>query len=445
VQQKTYLGQPVGTSWINLDTQGNTILHVSRGDSAIFNTALNSIVSVGGNLTIRASETEDINSQWFGMSIEFVDVVEVGDSWFWCKQIIVRHNTTYDPDLVNDLDPGDNIVVSVEEYDVYQELQTNPNVFNENNAIYISRAIAYENCEYNKVVSSVANDARYKELSLANIKQRLVRQSLDVVNTETKLSLDILDTKDFRVAIRHVSNDNGLQQLTNSYTYPMTRIKGRYVPKFKILSSYYDTQDFENVYVSNIKSSTKWKRNVTIAQQQLSVSTVAYENARHIATNSTDAYDYVSAISNGITFVEKLPWIALPAEFRDIRSLVFNSDEKIIVTATVANNSIVDITDILFDKLYVWLQFSSRLTDEVRLKLTRLYVDVANDTLDGFNVDRLIMREFIAETFLKIYRIEKIVTADDKIVQFNLTDTAIEIENEFIIEDSIEVQIHFTR
>lgn len=445
---KNYLGNPVTTNWFYELPSTEKIIFVSKGDTSIFSTNLNELLTVGQNFTIKFTSSDDINTQWFGMTIEFVDIVEVQADYFWCKSIIVRHNDTIDPEGENDLDVEDNIVQNTYEYDVLLEFLANSNIFNENNAIYISRAVAYENCFYNKIVSSIANNSRYKELSLANVKNRLNANPVKFYDEDAWLQMSIANPVEFRTIVKLYSNEQDtISELTNAYTYPMSRYAGLYVPQFKQLTSKYDTLDFSNLFPANQRSQIFHKM-YTSSTPMDNVYKLKHETytKEDFACNDNKVYSYVTSSLNNVIVQRYMDWIVSPAEFKGIKSLVFNSDELVTVTVDVTVNTIsIDFVDLLKSRALQWIRLSELLNEQDKLALAQLYAITNELTLSNVDVERLILTDFIQNVFLKIYRIASIKTTDGKIVQFNITDTAIELVKEFDFSEQEQLTIQFTR
>lgn len=445
--QKLYLNQPTGTSWFYTIPDSDTILYVHRGNTTIFSTSLSELLTVGQDFTIKFTTDDNVNSQWFGMTITFEEIVEVQPDFFWCKRIIVRHNDTIDPDTENDLDPGDNIVQNIYEYDVYAEYQANSNIFNDNNAIYISRAIAEENCFYQKILTSIANNSRYKELSLANVKNRLSSSPVKIWDADNAwISVTIQDPVEFRSVIQMQSIDNERRQLSNSYTYPMSRYAGQYVPQFRLLTSQYDTEDFHNLYPAKERQQLFHKM-YTSNTSLASISELRHQTyvTKDFTSNDTSTWSYVTTSLRNEIVQESMSWIVCPLEFRGRKSLVFNSDEKLYVETLVsATTTSIDLVQLFKARALSWLKVAERLSDDDRLKIARLYANVTSLTIDAVNVEDIIVNEFLRNVLLKVYRIEKILTSDNRIVQFNITDTSIELVKEFELSDET-LTITFTR
>ena len=452
--QKYYLGQPVTTNWYHTTTDGD-ILHVGRGDSSIFNVNFNDILLVGDSLEIHYDDStnvisnivQDPNSPFYGMNIRFEDIVEVTQHYFWCRRILISSNTTYDPDGVDDTNISDNIVnlptpISI---NVYAEFILNSHIFYENNIIYMSKSIARFNCIYNKIVNTSANNARYKEISLANIKIALSYAPLAIENSNNQfLSVFITDPTEFSILVKYTATDSALVQLPTQYIYPMSRYSTQYVPATKVLSKYYDSGAYKNVYPANRSWSNEYKAYVsrTVTSQQLGSVTEAYSDIPHTISDSS-LYEYIRSTVNGQISTVQLPWIANPAEYRNITSLVFNSDEKIVVTTVLSQQ--LDMLELLRSRISDWIQLNDYITDSTRLQLAFLEYDVSEQTQNNINIDDAIMTAFLTNTFLRIYRIESIVTNTGQIVQFNMTNTIINAVIESDTQLGSEVTITYTR
>lgn len=439
--QKTYLGQNVTNQWWYNSPEG-TILHVSRGDASVFNVPFDELLVVGDDFTIKYTSSDDIvNSPFFGMTIEFQEIVEVSKTHFWCKRIILNTNLTYDPDGIDDLDISDNIVDTVQQFDVYPLFLANPMLFSTNNTVYISRAIAFENCIYNKIVSATANNARYREISLANIKNFMLTNSISVNGNQSELKTNILSSAEIDLIISKESKEHTIVKLLNSYVFPAVRQNGKYQPVLKTMLRFNNSEDFNNVYPGQMKFPNEYKLNVSKNVNQSEYKIEKYIDQLPDAKSKT-FYSYISAITGTNIVRRSLPWITSANEHRRFSSLVFNSQEKIVQSIQVTDQLNVDLVQLMRNSVLTWLKFNpSTLTSTEKINLLKLYFEVLPETVQNFDIEEIIVRNFIIAVFLKIYRIERIVTSTGTIVQFN-------IDNEFIqfIEPTTGLlTIQFTR
>lgn len=425
--QKLYLNQPVTTNWFHNSSLG-PILWVGRGSSSIFNVSLNDIISVGDDFEIYYTSSDDDTSPFYGMYITFEEIVEVTATHFWCKRIIVKSTITSDPEVVHDLDISDNVVDEVQIFNVYNEWVANNNVFNVNNTIYISRAIAYENCIYTKVVSASVNNARYKEISLANIKNFMFANPLQV-NDDSHLKAMILEPAEAEIIIRLFSKNKKIQLLPNSYFFPIRRYNGTYKPQLHVLSNAKDSDEFKRIYASKLLSTFEYKLNIS-KNVKNEENRISRWESTSLHTHSNNFYSYISA-NTGNTIVERtLPWCSNAKEHRSYASIVFNSQERISIQSEY-NDTIV-IWSLLRENSLQWLsKVINTMTAEQQLNLSKLYLDTVEETLQNYDYRDIAIRNFVQNTFLSIYHIETIKDANGNIVQFNINNGIITIVESF--------------
>lgn len=424
--QKTYLNQPTGQNWWH-QTQNETLLWVGRGDLTIFNVALNDLITVGGDFEISYTSSEDTNSPLFGMTIRFVNIAEVSATHFWCRDIIVTTTHTYDPDGLDDDNINDNIVDEVNVFNVWDEYNANSNVFNEINELYISRAIAWTNCYYTKVVSALANNARYKEISLSNIKTFMINNAIKLDDSTNYIKGVVIPPSEAQCIIRLYAENGQMSLLSTPYMFPIKRYNGTYTVELRLLSQPKGYNAIDRLWASKFAESYQYKLNISknVAIQSQRVERYATFEP---TTDKQNFYSYVAAITGDEIVRRELPWICNPAEFRGISSIVFNSGEEFEMTHTVDNVNQINLISLLRPLCGQMLPNTliDSLTETQQLNLQKLYHDVVQDTLQNYDYRHRIIDNFITNTFLSIYRVEQIVDSSGNIVQFNYTSNTIE-------------------
>jgi hypothetical protein len=413
---KTYLGKQVTNKW-HYTTNNTDILWVGRGNSARFNISFLDLLNVGEDFEINYTLSEDSNSPFFGMIIRFEEIVEVAKDHFWCKRIIIKSNLTEDPDGVDDLDIGDNIVQEIKTYNVYEEFAANSNIFNDNNTIYISRAIAFENCIYDKIISPNANNARYKEISLSNIHNYLLNNAVRINGQDNWIKTTVLPPQDIQVLVKLWSKNGILTKLMNPYQFPMVRYSGKYKPMSKNIFLAKDLGDWKRIFPTDLANINEYKLNVSKNVNTPEHRVELYKDFIP-CVELEDFYSYISAITGNNVARKLLPWIVYPKEHRHLCSLVFNSVEKISVSTNVS--PVISVLDIMKDKVENWLNLKNiQLSDQVKIDFLRLFYEVTPETVSNFDINKLIVRHFIEGVFTQIYRVETIKTDLGQIIEFN--------------------------
>lgn len=439
--QKTYLGKPVTKSWSYSSNNGN-IMWVGRGNSARFNVSFSDLLNVGDDFEINYTLSSDTNSPFFGMIIRFEEIVEVDKDHFWCSRIIIKSNLTEDPDGVDDLDIADNIVNEIKTYNVYDEYVANNNIFNDNNTIYISRAIAFENCIYDKILSPNANNARYKEISLSNIHNFLLTNAVEINQADQWIKTTILPPQDIQVLIKLWTQNGSLKKLLNPYQMSMVRYSGKYKPLAKNIFKAKDVDELKRIFPTDFSHVNEYKLNVS---KNVSTPEFRVESFQDFipTRERINFYSYVSAITGNNVARKELPWIVYPNEYRHFNSLVFNSVEELSVTTSISKK--INLIDVMKSKVSKWLNLNSDdLSDQIKIDFLRLYYEATPETVKNFDIDRLIVTHFMEGVFTKIYRIKDIKTNTGQIVQYNNSESN-EIELLTLPSDANNVTITFTR
>lgn len=424
---KTYLGLSTNsTNWFHTTNNNETILYVKRGNAGIFNTNFGDILQLGGNLTVSYTSSEDINSPWYGMEIDFEEIVEIGVNHFWCKRIIIKSNINVD---VNDDDGfgfeniDENVVTQIRVQNVYNEYSNNNNIFNEDNQLYISKAIAYELCSYNKIITKKANNARYSELCLSNIKMYFKGNRITSNKGDLRVYIDDMDSSDINVL--NMSNNNQIERLDKVYSYRIYRQHLKYKPNTKVIQEYYDFGDIKKIVPCETINPNEYVKIVSKVDNEYL--DILMSKKRKQQLNLTKFYDYIKASTNGITTIE-LPWMVAPNEVRTpLVSYVMNTSEKIVVTT---ENSDILLSDLLMDYIMLIVNLKSIQKSDL-VNYLNIWNNTTLDTLDNYNVYNLIVQDFISNFFSKIYKVESIVDEDGKMVQFATLNDRIIIDSQY--------------
>jgi len=414
---KVYLGGVVTQDWYYNSNIGN-IIYVARGDRSRFSTLFTDLFRIGDDFTINYTMSTDDNNPFYGMTITFQDMVEVTDDYFWCKHIVVKSNLSIDPDGVNDLNIADNVVQSVTEQNVLTEFLQNPLLFTQNNTIYISRAIAYENAIYDKIVNARANNARYKELSLANFRNYISNTAIARRGGDGNfLKFNILPPTEMQILVKLQAESGQLGLLQNPYWFPISRHSGQFKPITKLILKAKDSEQFSSVFPTELIDTASYRLNISKNVTGDRFRTEKY-NEFIPSTTRQDHWSYISAITGQLISRKSLPWLVYPSEHKGFASLVFNSQEVITVTSAV--QTVISLDVLLKSRVYSWLSLNTlALTQNQKFDLLNLYYDVTPETVDNYDTNSLIVRGFLESTFGKVYRIDSISTNTGVIVQFN--------------------------
>lgn len=442
---KTYLGNVVTNDWI-YQTGGQTLLHVSRGDLSIFNTPLNEIMTVGQDFTIDFTEiSEDTANPGYGMQITFANIQEVSSNHFWCTQILVKTIDTHDPDGTDDLDINDNIVDSVVVHDVYQLYLADPQLFWHQNIPYISRAIALENCTYKKVVNAISNNARYRELSAANILTLMKSTDVALVNNQgasSYLRVGVVEPTKTQIIVS-MYNDNGvLKRLDNKYLFPIVRYDGKFMPATIVLNEFDSDDRFERIFATDFVASNRYKLNISRLNSNLHrVDNYKESLIRDVKREDFFEY-YANSTANAEVSKVALPWISNPIEWRSFTSIVLNTAEEL-QYAVIANET-NDLKELLYEHVKQYCPISDfALTSDLKEKMLKLKYDASQLTTPNYNVEREIVGNFVSSTFIKLYELQSVQLQDDTFVNFIVDDSILTILDS--IEPGTKLKLNFKR
>ena len=454
---KRYLGNLIPhNNWWHTTSQNETILYVQRGNSGIFNTPLNEILTVGNNFSIDYTSSENQNSPWYGMVIDFIGIVEAGANHFWCKQIIVRSNLNDD---INGDDDNwhidENVVKEIINIDIYQAYLQNNMLFYQNNTAYISKAIAFELCFYDKVITQKANNARYKELCLSNFKQYLKSNVLSEGQTSTRVYVEDMKIANISVMIKsevsnQITSTQADLQSRASYTYPVPIIEKLaqpysyviyrqnllYKPLTSIIQEYYGIDGIESVYPRETNYISMYNKIVSKVDNEFL--DVLFAKQYESIINLQTFYDYVKAFNNEALYVS-LPWACSPQEIRTpLISYVMNTSEKIETTSYDGDMNLVKLFKSYILKIVNVPTLLSNLELNNYMNIT---TNSTINTLVNYDAIDIILSNFIQNSFMKIYRVESIVDNNGKMLQFVLFNGSILIDDNY----QLPLKIKLTR
>ena len=397
LEDKTYLGSNVGKNWLYNSPQG-LIACVKRGNSTIFDTSFIDILQIGGSLSIFYTLSRDWQfSPLFGMEITFEDIVAIDDDYFWCRKIYVYANKTQD--ILNDDYRGfdnidDNVVTNFYRFDIIDMYTRNPEVFRNNNFAYISKAIAYELCSYDKRSSIAANIARYKDISLSSISKHFVNKNVSSFdeNHPNEVDIDVIDMMYANIVISKKEQNNQLET-TKSYTYTIGRQNLEYKPRIR------EILKFAGPFANTIVDYSKWKKQLTknhIPEQ------LTYAKYRQDLSLST----MYSSVTNSDNNIENIHWLCGPNEFRTpISSIVFNSSEYVTIRF---NYNAENTTLYTILRQYLLSIIPEEISIADLIKFINIKENCTEETLHNYDPYRLIYENFILNVFMNIYTVETI-------------------------------------
>lgn len=445
---KTFLNAAVNrNSWYHTQ-DGINYVYVKRGDLSRFSSSFSDVISVGEDLTIFMSSTDETTDPNFGIEIIFRNIQEVADDFFWCLDITIRSVETAE---TNDpKDPSDNDVVRVLEFNVLEEfLKPDKGLLNQplyKNLYYISRSVAYENAKFQKIVRATSNVARYRELSTANIAKHLNDNTITVVDTDNRSSrqkLNIIPPSSAEIVVSMESVDNEIRRLQNKYVFPIIRYSGKYIVYTSLLNSYLDSEFGKNTLINKMRTERRELQKMTTSEIESSDTTYAdhiVAELNYSASMTDSRFYYISENESDDSVISNLPWIACPIEYRSFTSIVLNSSETITVTTDFANT--IDTAELLYDFSHQILRlYINKLSNIQKLEILKYIENTSEDTADNYDIDKILVNEFVSKTFYKLYSV-KSITVSNQTIPFYMIDTFIMIDSN---HESEKLEILFAR
>lgn len=428
-ENKVYLGATVTRNWYHTLPGGDDIIYVGRGNSGVFNTNFSNIISIGDNLSINYRNLysdDDPQSPWYGMVITFEDIVEVTDNHFWCKEIKISSNLLGMP--AEDWEIDDELVDEFVTYNVLEEFKANNNIFNENNTIYISKAIAYERAKYDKIINRRANEARYYEISLSSIKNYLKLN--DIKSGNKHITINVYNQLVSDMNISNKSTDAGVTPLTQPYRFKFGRQHLKFKPQINALQSFYGNDTFENIFCFDEPNYQDFVKIISkVSQEYLDLEKSKLIDIPPLHSDS-EVYDYIRTANNEIVTI-KLPWLVAPNEIRNYKeSIVMNTNEKLSFTITINDTKDVNLV-VLFKNYITNLCLTNQLTDSTLISFMSIYDSVDQNTLNNFDVKDYILSRFVSHLFTKIYRVEEVKTSTGTLVHNYINNTNLVLDTEY--------------
>lgn len=376
---------------------GKYMMFIGRGLQGRFRTSFKEILELGGSLTCWYTKTEDDDSPFYGMQMTFSDIVEIQDDGFWCTDVKLHTVYTEDVDGIPDKAIEDNVVTDKVTIDIIQALVVDPNLINTNNVFYYSRHIAKELFTYNKIVSSYANNLRYRSITLANVATVL---KLGFINNPYNLT--ILEPDGFYAPIslyaEKIGSSSVLKHLDMKYMYPMYRLEGEYVPMLKTIYGFLGTE------VINKSDVVDYKKFSTILQNDYIKNRIVSQYQKPIVSTIYDSYQYLQSTQDDKEHYINLPWIMFPYELRNFSSVCFNSDEFII---DYHESNSVPYEKVCTFKHSKWLNLLN-MNSGILSNAKEFYKNSIGSEITEEAIKQKVIVEFIKKTFMKIYRINTV-------------------------------------
>lgn len=432
--EKTYNGFSKTYEWLIFnDDLGEYMMYVHRGNLGRFKTSFKEILEIGGSLTCDYTQSDDMDSPYFGLKVVFDNIVEITKDGFWCTIATAFTVETEDLDGIDDKFIDDNIVNNQITIDLIAMLVSNQDLINSVNLLYYTKFIAYELFTYNKIVSSSANNIRYQSITLANFATTL---NLKLINNPLNFSVIMADGFHAAISLEAIKNGNSaeLKQLTNKYFYPMYRYEGKYVPTLKTI---YDFRIDENVKPQTINASTikDYRKFSTILNNDYTTNRLIETYDKSILCDTLTNHKYLISTQDNKEKYLELPWLAFTSERRNLSSVVFNSEETLV--DFLVNTNEIQFVDICKFKTTKWLNLLQSKLEENELSIKEFYSHSTGSTIDMQTIYNKSIEWFIKNVFLEIYRIDKIQDQNGTTYEYMIENESIHIFGPFDNDYSI--------
>jgi hypothetical protein len=438
-KDKRYIGKLVtDDTWFITDSSGVKRIYVARGNSGRFGTAFQDILDINSDFTIIYGDQTDTTDPYYGMQITFMNIQDITTDYFWCDNVRIEYVTTIDPNTPKD--PHDNTVSAINVIYLLDVIMTDPNLVKTVNILYAIESMVYESFKYRKIVKARANAARYKGISAASISKYLAETSIPVIDTDTFLTMRIIDPAKSSVVVSLKSdiddNGNSILSKTDKYSFDIRRYDGIYKPKLIDISTFNDYNDLKRISFNRILTENRFRQNIAI--DSTSAFSTSYVEPNINRTTDAEAYNYV--LSNQSIDV---PYNLVQSEIRGFTSVMLNSDLTVQIHTTITSKSI-DIVSALYEYARSITNIDAiTITADQQLSMLKLYADVTTKTVSNFDTKYYILKNFILNTLLQIYTISEITVNGTK-VQFTYTKSVITIVDS-VNTDNASCYITLTR
>jgi hypothetical protein len=372
-----------------------------------------------------------MDSPYYGMYMIFDNIVEIFDDGFWCTGVTIKTVYTADVDGVPDKFIEDDVVNQQLIVDVMAMLIADQSLIDHVNMLYYAKYIANELFMYNKIVSSSANNLRYKSVTIANFASLL---DLNLLPNAYNLKIIKPDSFSAPISLKAINHDDVYSELVKldvPYFYPMYRHEGVYVP---LLQTIYDFNQHEMINASTIVDYKKFT--TIVANQYVTKRLVGSYQKGLVFSSETMNFHYLLTTNDNKASYLELPWLAFQYELRNFSSICFNSEETITDYVTT---TIVNFENVCKFKHSEWLNLSNFKPQMIE-DLKQYYLHSTGSIITSEEILRKAVIEFIKFTFLKIYRIDSIVDGSGKTYEYLLHDDSIEI-----LGPTQEYLINYTR
>lgn len=409
---KKFNGIDVGKDWQYTDQiSGKTYYYIRRGDIIKWTGNFKDLIESGDNFTWRTIRDDGSVI----VEYEAFNVVEIQDDFIWCEDI----------KLTSHREPTSIIKRSLKE-----ELENyvgEESLLTKDNEWYISKAIAYYNSVYDIVVTPRTNNKRYKAISFGAIANILNNYAInynyvtnnDITNSTKRLKVYEADYITILNSIK--SEDNQLIQMNDrQLMIPLYRHSGTYSPIFKTIfeaSKLIDNDSLSSIQKvhSDIRYIKKWstrelENQIDIEDRNYLLSPI-YSKMLKLYKDET-RFNIVNRYTN-------------LNQMNSFISAVFNYSNEIELIATSRVFNLMNLSkNTLFD-IVTDNDFSIGLVNRnVMLEILQSYVSNSTDiSMLLEDVEDYLYMNFYLGTFMKLYTIDKIITYDDKIIQYNQKNT----------------------
>ncbi|AFF28263.1 gp265 [Sphingomonas phage PAU] len=411
INRKYFNGVDVGYDWRHHDVPSNTTYYnIRRGDIFRWNGDFLDVLSQGDDFTWRTVRNDGTTI----VEYKAVNVIEIQSEYFWCEDIQMR--SFREP-------------TGQQWRSLKSELASytgEPTLLTKDNDWYISKAISYYNSIYDIVVSPRTNNKRYKAVSFAAIANILNNYAINYTYvTESDITVSekrikVYEPSYFPILNSIKSEDNRLLQLEDTQLiFPMYRYSGTYSPIFRTIyngSMLYNSSKHGTIEKINkdLRYIKKWStismtdqidiedRNYTLSPIYDSTLKLYNNDNFSIMNRYTNVNKSNSFISSIFRYFDTIEIISTERIF-DLRNLTREVLLSTVFGASYANNTI---------------------SNQMKLDVLKTYVHNATmNSMQLEDVDNYTYTNFFLGTFISMYSIDRILTIDDKIIQYSQKNT----------------------
>lgn len=434
VSPKTFDGNVLeSTDWVHT-TENDRYMYVGRGLFSRFNTNFKEIFYVGEDFEYYYGENTNIR-------YKLTDIASVGDDHLWCGDLEVMQ-----------YDDGGNFLESTSVFDTYD---IEPDEIYRNNLTYTAQYISREMALYDKFVRAVANEIRYRTLSIAGVKRLVDFNGNDIFIESTKtidsdyIDVFIQNATKTEIVVSKELEDKTVQRRETVFKNTMMRRSGDIELITEPCVTYNSDTTNKNMSIDKVLKNKLYEAKVGRLEYPNSKTRNAVDDGE-IAIFETEntplktKESYVFKHNTDNKSQNDIAWKYNNIEVTGLSSIAFTYDRNFTLLMTGDGVFI----DALVDHFYPVLpkyNFSTLSTQE-KLDVLNIQLDITAGRINDVNFEQVLNRRFVDQYVLEKYVPKSVTDSDGVLYEFvyntnnrKLTITDGEAQNTYTINMSTGV------